>query len=93
MARMQTTSHDSYRFVLLSRWKGCPNAVRDKAVPLHVDHLDTRLLAPIGVGGKWSSHPVNEMMCKPGTGRGRRAAALIITQQAGNAQQRVPHNS
>ena len=68
---------------------------------LHLDHLDTRLPAPIGLGGEWASHRSNEMTGKPGTGRGgQRAAALIITQQTQTrrrsrgkcAAQQAPHN-
>lgn len=42
---------------------------------LHLDHLDTRLSAPIGLGGEWASHRSNEMTGKPGTGRGGQRAA------------------
>jgi len=93
-ARMQTASHDSHRFVLLSGREGCPNAARDKAVLLHGDHPDSRLLAAIGLRSQWAKPTlVQQMMAldgTPGTGRGGRHLALIITQQPGSAQQRVP---
>ena len=79
MAQMQTTSHDPYRFVFPPRERVVPKRP-GSGCALHLDHLDIRLPAPIGLGEKWASHRSNEMMARPGTGRGgRRAAALIIT--------------
>ena len=66
---MQTASHDSHRFVLLSGREGCPNAARDKAVLLHADHPDSRLLAAIGLR---KPTLVREMMARqePGAASG-----------------------
>lgn len=65
----------SVPFRFPSQGEGCPKNGQGSGCALHLDHLDTRLPAPIGLGGEWASHRSNEMTGKPGTGRGGQRAA------------------